>query len=284
MNQLYKFHEIINSLLVKETIKHLFKKQKTVIVKRPASFIIKLSNEPEDKIFRIILLPPKGFTSNEIDRLSPHPEARRAKIEIKGGIKLDKKGFSLLKNVVKYQYYTARNIKITDNEPYPKINGKNYQEKIISSKGKFFVIRENGVGFYHNLINLSNEWILLILEKELRMQKAPEINKKIKSFIKNEQKIFQSFYKKILLYGDEIFKNDKQLVNKICNFDVAIIIPPLIELLNVSESGKHEACTIFAIILKIGKKNSAVVSYLKEAGQNKSAPQYYLKELINKLG
>lgn len=284
MNQLYKFDEIINSLLVKETIKHLFKKQKTVIIQRPASFIIKLNDESENKIFRIILLPPKGFTSNEIDRLSPHPEARRAKIEIKGGIKLDKKGFSLLKNVIKYQYYTTRNIKITGDAPYPKIKGKNYQEKIISSKGKFFVIKENGVGFYHNLVNLSDEWVLLILEKELRLQKLPELSKSLKSFTKNEQKIFRSFYKKILMHGDKVFQNDGQLVNIVCNFDVAKIIPPLIELLNILESGKHEACTIFAIILKIGKKNNAVVSYLEEAGRNNAAPQYYLKELINKLG
>src|SRR3989338_7388664 len=180
MNQLYKFDEVINSSLVKETIKFLFKKQKTIIIERPASFIIKLTTEPEDKIFRIILLPPKGFTSNEIDRLSPHPEARMAKIEIKGGIKLDKKGFSLLKNVIRYQYYMTRNIKITRDEPYPKTNNKNYQEKIISSKRKFFVIKENGVGFYHNLVNLSDEWVLLILEKELRLQKVPKLNKIIK--------------------------------------------------------------------------------------------------------
>jgi len=283
MNQLYKFDEVINSSLVKETIKFLFKKQKTIIIERPASFIIKLTTEPEDKIFRIILLPPKGFTSNEIDRLSPHPEARMAKIEIKGGIKLDKKGFSLLKNVIRYQYYMTRNIKITRDEPYPKTNNKNYQEKIISSKRKFFVIKENGVGFYHNLVNLSDEWVLLILEKELRLQKVPKLNKIIKPLAKNEQKIFQLFYKKVLLYGDKIFQNDNQLINEVCNFDVAKIIPPLIELLNVLESGKHEACTIFAIILKIGKKDNGVVNYLKEAGRNKVAPQYYLEELINKL-
>ncbi|MFA6526484.1 MAG: hypothetical protein WCT26_03695 [Candidatus Buchananbacteria bacterium] len=259
MNQLYKFNEIINSSLVKETIKLLFKKQNTEILERPASFIIKLKNEPEDKIFRIILLPPRGFTSNEIDRLSPHPEAKIAKIEIKGGIKLDKKGFSLLKNVIKYQYYTTRNIKITGDEPYPKINGKYYQEKIISSKGKFFVTKENGVGFYHNLVNLSDEWVLSILEKELRLQKVPNLNKALKPLAKNEQKNFQSFYKKVLLYGDKIFQNDSQLVNNVCNFDVAKIIPPLIELLNVLESGKHEACTIFAIILKIGKNDNRVI-------------------------
>lgn len=283
MKQLNESGEIINSSLVKKSVKLLFIDQKTEIVERPASFIIKLKNEPEDKIFRIILLPPKGLTSNEIDRLSPHPEARRAKIEIKGGIRLNKKGFSLLKNVIKYQYYTVRDIKITGDEPYPKIKGINYKELIKSSKEKFFVVKENGSGFYHNLTNLSNEWVLLILEKELRLQKLPTLNKSLKSLTKNEQKIFQSFYKKVLLYGDGVFKDDDKLINKVYNFDVAKIIPPLIELLNILESGKHEACTIFAIILKIGKKNKDVINYLKEAVRDKVAPQYYLEELINKL-
>src|SRR3989338_5148136 len=161
MNQSYSIKEIINSTPVKTILKNLFLSQKTEFIRRPAALIIRLKNEPENKIFRVILLPPGGFTANKLIETTPHPEARKAKIEIKGGVKPNKSGFSLLKNIIKFQYYTVRNIKITGDEPYPKTGGQNYQEEIKSSKQKFFVVKEDGTGFYHSLINISEEWLLL---------------------------------------------------------------------------------------------------------------------------
>ena len=279
-----QLHDVKGSQPVKETIRQLFQKKEIEVIQRPASFILKLTHEPEEKVFRIILLPPNGYTSNNVDETSPHPEVRRAKITIKGGIKLNKAGFSILKNVIKYQYYTSRDIKIVNDFPYPKIGGINYKEKIVSAKEKLFVVRENGVGFYHNLVNLSNEWILLVLEKELRLQKEPNIEQTIRTYSLNDQKVFRTLYTKILRYGDKIFELDGQFITKVYNFDVAKSIPPLIEMLNVFETGKHEPCTVFGIILKIGKKNRLAVSnYLKEAVTEKTAPQYYLEELIKKF-
>ncbi len=283
MNQSYKINDILNSNLVKTVIKNIFDKKEIEVIKRPASFIIRLRNEPEDRIFRIILLPPHGFTANKIDETTPHPEVRKAKIEIKGGVRPDKVGFHLLKNVVKYQFYTIRNIKITEDEPYPKICGQDYKEEIKSPKQKFFVVKESGIGFYHSLVNLSDEWVLLVLDKELRLQKLPDLQSKINVLDKNQQKILTTLYDKILLFGDVIFDKEKQLIEEICNFDVDKTIPPLIEMLNVLETGKHEPCTVYAIILKIGKKNKKVIDYLKEAVKSKTAPKYYLEELIKKL-
>ena len=54
-------------------------------------------------------------------------------------------------------------------------------------------------------------------------------------------------------------------------------------MLNVLETGKHESCTVYAIILKIGKENVKVIDFLKEAVKSKTAPKYYLEELIQKL-
>ena len=283
MEQSYKIGDTLNSILVKNIVKNLFDKKEIEIIKRPASFIIRLKNEPENRIFRIILLPPHGFTANKIDETTPHPEVRKAKIEIKGGIKPNKSGFNLLKNCIKYQYYTIRNIKITEDEPYPKIGGQSYREEIKSSKQKFFVVEESGIGFYHSLVNLSNEWILIILDKELRLQRSPELKLKTENLDKNQQKIIHLLYEKIFSLGDTIFEKEAKLIEDICNFDVDIITPPLIELLNVLETGKHEPCTIYAIILKIGKKNVKVIDYLKEAVKSKTAPRYYLDELIKKL-
>jgi len=284
MEQTYLIKEILDSQLVKNMIRTLFQNQEIEIIERSASFIIRLKHEPEDRIFRIILLPPKGFSGNKIDETNPHPEARKAKIEIKGGIRPNKTGFNLLKNVLKYQYYTIRNVKITQDEPYPKIGGlKNYKEEIKSSKQKFFVVKEKGTGFYHSLVNMSNEWILLVLEKELRLQKTIQLEPLLERLNKNQQKTILAFYGKVLQYGDELFGKEEDIIKTICNFDTDKIIPPLIEMLNVLETGKHEPCTIYAIILKIGKNNKNIIDYLKEAVKNKSAPKYYLDELINKL-
>lgn len=283
MEQSYKINDILNSNLVKTTIRNIFDKRELEVIQRSVSFIIRLKNEPEDKIIRIILLLPNGFTSDNQDETNPHPEVRKAKIEIKGGVRPNKTGFNLLKKVVKNQYYTTRNIKIAEEKPYPKIHGENYKEEIKSSKQKFFVVRENGIGFYHSLVNLSDEWILLILEKELRLQKLPDFQSKISALDKNHQKIITALYYKILLFGDNIFDREKQLIEKVCNFDFDKITPSLIEMLNVFETGKHEPCTVYAIILKIGKKNKKVIDYLKEAKKDKTAPKYYLEELIKKL-
>ena len=282
MEQSYKFQEIINSPIVKATLKSLFDDKEIEIIHRPASFIIRLKNEPDDRISRIIFLPPKGFTSDKIDETNPHPEVRKAKIEIKGGVRPNKTGFNILKNALKFQYYTKRNIKIMGDELYPKIKEQEYKEKIKSSKEKFFVVQENGIGFYHSLVNLSNAWILLILEKELRLQKTPNFESLISNLDKNQHKIITLLYDKILLYGDEIFEKENELIQKICNFDVDIITPPLIEMLNVLETGKHEPCTVYAILLKVGRKNN-IIEYLKEAVKSKTAPKYYLEELIQKL-
>lgn len=283
MEHSYKFNEIEVSILVKGIIRKLFGNKEIEIIERPASFIIKLKNEPEEIIFRIILLPPYGFTANKMDETNPHPEVRKAKIEIKGGVRPNKSGFNILKNCIKYQYYTMRNIKITADEPYPKIGGQNYKEELKSAKQKFFAVKEKGMGFYHSLVNLSDEWMLLIIDKELRLQKSPELQSKIKSLDKNQQKMIILLYKNIFLLGDKIFEKEAKLIEEICNFDADKIILPLIEMLNVLETGKHEPCTVYAIILKIGKKNKKIIDYLKEAVKNKTAPKYYLEELIKKL-
>lgn len=283
MEKSYSVNEIMDSILVKTILKNLFKNQKTEFIQRSASFIIRLKNEPENKIFRVIILPPHGFTANRINETTPHPEVRKAKIEIKGAIKLNKLGFSLLENIIKFQYYTVRNVKITEDEPYPKIGGQNYREEIKSSKQKFFVVKENGTGFYHSLVNISDKWLLLILEKELRLQRIPNLQLKMRALNRSQQKTLTALYNKILLFGDIIFEKEKKLIEKVYKIDTNKITPLLIEMLNVLETGKHESCTVYAIILKLGKTNKKVVDHLKEAIKNKTAPEYYLKELIKKL-
>lgn len=278
--------EIIKYPIVKNTIKNLFNDQELEIITRQASFIIKLKNEKNEKLIRLIILPPKGYTSNKIDETSPHPETRKATILIKGGIKLNNKNFSILKDIIKFSYYTKRDIEVVGNYPYAPINkkNKNYKEEIKSSRENFYVVEENGKGFYHNLINLSNEWVLLILEKELGFQKTINIENKINNLPKNKQDLIRKFIEVIKEKGDKIFDENIEIINNLIKFNYDEILPILIELLNIPETGKHEQCTIYAIILKIGKKdNQRTLTYLKQALGKKEAPPYYLNELIKKL-
>lgn len=278
--------EILKYSVVKNTIKNLFKGEGLEIISRQASFIIKLKNERNDKVTRIIILPPKGCTSNKIDETSPHPETRRATILIKGGIKADNINFSVLKDVIKFSYYAKRDIEIVGNYPYAPIIKENpcYKEDIKSSREKFYVVEENGKGFYHNLINLSNEWVLLILEKELGFQKSPKIADKIKNLSKDKQELVNLFIKSVKERGDEIFNKNMNVVDNLVKFNIDEILPILIDLLNIQETGKHEQCTIYAIILKFGKKDKPkTLNYLTIALENKEAQPYYLNELINKL-
>ncbi|MEK6920346.1 MAG: hypothetical protein AABX82_00570, partial [Nanoarchaeota archaeon] len=271
------------SPVIKEFVKEIFQNENIQIIKRPSSFILKLENEPHDLVFRIILLPPHGFTGNKFNETNPHPEVRRATITIKGGVRLGRSRFVLMKNIVKYQFYLSRDIKIKGDEPYPKVKEENYKEEVKSSGNKFFVVKENGSGFYHSLVNISDQWIVLLLEKELRLQKIPNIPSKIRSLATNEQKVILLLYKKIQEQGDLLFEQEADLVTNSCGISIDKILPALIDMLNILETGKHEACTVYAIILKIGRKNKNTIHYLKDALKDNSAPKYYLEELIKKL-
>jgi len=287
MGPCFKFDEIYKSPIIKSTLRILFGSEALEIIERPASFLIRLrDNEPEEKIKRLVILPPRGFTANEVNWTNSHAEVRRAKAIIKGGIRPEKKGFNLISNVITFAYYTKREIRTDENQPYVRIDPKNcyYREIIKSSNEEFFVVKENGEGFYHNLINRSDEWVTIILEKELRLQKKFNFAEKIKLLKTDQQVIFNAFFEAVQTNGDAVYTKNINLVNQVVNFDTDKITPLLIEALNIVDTGKHEACAFYAMILKFGKReNRKVLCHLNEALANKDAPAYYLKELIQKL-
>lgn len=164
---------IMGCALFKDVERRIFNTADIEIIKRPAAYIIKKKEESERIIKRIIILPPHGFTSNYKNETNPHPETRKAKIEIKGGIIPERQRFSRLDKIIKFQYFTNREIKQYMLYPYKKINpkDKHYKHEIKSSNQIFYVVEENGKGFYHSLVNLSDYWVLLILEKELLSSK-----------------------------------------------------------------------------------------------------------------
>ena len=145
------------------------------------------------------------------------------------------------------------------------------------------MVKENGIGFYHNIVNISSEWMLLLLEKELRNQNIHDIKSIIERLETYYANLLTKLYDCISMYGDSLFENAKDIVKEIYNAEVEIVVPTLIEMLNILDTGKHEACTVFALILNKGKSNKEVIRFLNEALKNNTAPKYYLENLIKKL-
>jgi len=276
--------DILKSKVVKDATNLYFKNQRFEIINRGTSIIIRLKKEAGFKILRLILIAPNGYTSNKPNELAPHPEVRKATIKIKGAIKSENANLSYLKNIIKYIYYTKREINATLHKTYAlaDINNIYYKEDIRSSKDNFFVVKENGNGFYHNLINLSSNWVLLILKKELKPIKKINITKYLNN--SDSKGVFQEIYSEIQDNGDNLFAINKKLVSKFVLIDYNLTILFLINLLNIYETGKHEPCTVFGLILKIAKQNpKQTLNYLNIALSNKEAPEYYLTELIKKI-
>lgn len=279
-------HRIIQSPPLRFLIRDKFRDQDWELVTRPASFLIKKMNEDDYKLHRVIIMPPYGHTADHADEMNPHPEARKAKITVKGGIREGKVGFSVLRKVLKYCYTDDREADTVGIRPYVKITQrlKNYHEAVKSTKETFFVVRENGVGFYHNLINISNDWLVLSLDKELRLSKKMDIESTLAVLNEEKQITLRSLMRAIQVKGDGIFTEHPDLVKVVSTFEPHIAMPTLIEGLNIHDSGRHEACSVYAIILKIGKKYpQKVCRQLEKAIEEKQAPRYYTEELIRKL-
>ncbi len=237
----------------------------------------KLDNS--EVVRRIIVLPPHGFTADRIDLLSPHPEARKARIKIFGKINPTKKGFKPLIKELRFDYSLTRNILTEKSSAYATYSEKYCGRQLKSWKNWFYVVKENGMGNFHNLINISDEWVIVLLEKDLLDQKT--IN--IVPHLKKLPQLLQEKINKIEQSGDEIFRN-KALISEALQFPDEILIPIFIQMLNVQETGKHENCTFFALLLKLAKNNKdLVLKEVKQAMTLKTAPNYYLEDLERKL-
>jgi hypothetical protein len=278
--------QIIESPLFKKVIKQLFQSNEYEIVERPASFSIRLKDESPEMVKRIILLPPHGFTADKIILLSPHPEALNAKIRILGKIKPQNKGFIPVHKEIEFIFSLIREVpteKDSSYSDYSKFSKEYYTNQLKSWRSWFYVVKDNGWGNFHNLINLSSDWTVLLLEKKLTDRKKISIDKFLKQLPISRTKELENILKQIEKNGDKVFK-DTSLVKKLLAFNPKILVPILIQMLNFQETGKHEPCTFFAFLLKVIKKDKELV--LREVNKSlkaKTAPYYYLEDLKNKI-
>lgn len=284
----------LETILDKNYIQDLIKEvcgHDTEIVKRRDSFAVRSKVESDRDIYRIILLPPQGFTANEINQMNSHDEAEKATIEVKGAVKENKHAFSKLKDCLLVAS-THENGTVSDlHEPYLTFNlGEENKspdlimQKHSSGKAPFYVVKNDGFGFYHNLVNLTDDWLVLKLHKVLRAQKKVNLEPLLKNMQDEEASIYKELYNSIIEIGDNIFKERLDLINKIVNLPLRNTMPMLSEMLYIHDSGMHEACSVFALILKISKRNpEGVIKFLKTAIKENVIPVYYANQLIGKI-
>ncbi|MCX6757604.1 MAG: hypothetical protein NTZ44_01850 [Candidatus Nomurabacteria bacterium] len=279
----FNFKQIAGSYLFKETVKKFLGTESFEIVVRPACFFIRLKVEDTKFTKRIIVFPPYGFAGDEIDLLNPHPETRKARVKILGKINPLKKGFKPITREVRLDFAITRNIPTEKTSLYARFSKKYCKSQLKSWKNWFYVVKESGWGNFHSLVNLSKEWVVVLLEKEFVDQKSINIKNYLDKLSKKEAIELKKSVEKIKNVGDTIF-SDEVFVSKVLEFPKEILVPILIQMLNVKETGKHENCTFFAFLLKIGKKNNKLVlEETRQAIKLKSAPYYYLEDLEKKL-
>ncbi len=281
-----EFDEIYNSALLKETMKHEFGNDPIEVINRNStSFIIKNRKETGNEINRILILPPKGCTANSTEVLSCHPEVRYATVLFKGVIKQKNNGYFKISDGLKFSYYLTRSAMVDDHSEAKVDYGNDlYKEKLKSSNENFYVVSEDGEGFYHNLINVTDEWLVLVLKKFLSEQKPLKTEKLLSKWDAEEKKLFSQFLEELKQHGDSIFFENTKLIESILNIKLVKLLPVLIDTLSIPETGKHEQCTVFAIILKLAKKDPPkALSILKQSLNDGNGQSYYLNELILKL-
>ncbi len=277
------FYEIYKSSLFQKTLKKFLGNGEVEIITRPACFFVRLKSEDAKLVKRIIVFPPRGSTGDEENLLNPHPEARKAKIKILGKINPTKKGFKPLIREIKFSFSTSRNILTEKTSAYARFSEKYCKSQVKSWKNWFYVVKENGWGNFHSLVNFSNEWVVAFLEKELIDRKTINIKPFLEKLPKPQVKKLQVALQKIERVGDKIF-GERKFVSESLIFPPKILVPILIQMLNVQETGKHGSCTFFALLLKLAKKNKPLVlAEVRRAIEIKSAPYYYLEDLERKL-
>ena len=281
------FNKLINTGFVRSVIQQVCG-EKTEVIKRPAAFFIRNKEENEALVKRIIVLPPDGFTANAFNQTNSHDEALRATIEIKGGVREGKQGFSKLKNCLLVAAFNNKSGISGLNVPYLTFDLKSTPNlsKNFHSAGMppFTVVKENGYGFYHNLINVSGDWLVLLLYKTLRPQRKVDIKNMLQTFPVQQAATLEDLYQGIVEYGDELFFKAPALVNKVLALPPEHSLPALGEMLYTYDTGRHEACSAFAMILKVGKVYpKQTKGFIEGALENKAIPSYYGEQLLGKI-
>lgn len=259
-----------------------------ILITRPAAYAVKMPEEDERDINRLIILPPRGYTSNKINQTNCFHNVESATIEIMGAVKEDKRAFSVLKNCLLNVSYNEMETFSGLDRPYLEFNIEDQDSGFLykrysAGEPPFHVVKVDGTGFYHTLINLSDEWLVLRLHKVLREEKFVNLEPHLQNIQDTFAHSLRQLHTEIIEVGDELFDVNKTLVSQIMRMPPDISLPALGEMLYVRDTGRHETCTAFGLILKIGQRQPDVtLDYLKKAVAARAIPSYFGRQLIHK--
>ncbi len=281
----------INDLLKVNFVAALINKicgQRIELIQRPASYIVRSTQEKAPDLSRVLILPPKGYTANAYLQTNAHDEALKATIKIHGGVREGKHYFSTLKDCLLMVSFNKSAGVSNLNKPYvvfDDLNTKGLTASFHSANTPpFSVVKPNGIGFYHNLINQTEDWLVLELKKTLRTQRSPKLKQLTKGLTATTASLLHQTYEAIITHGDELFQKEPVLIQELEQLPIQVSLPALIEMLYAYDTGKHEACTAFALILKVGKQApSYTVELLLEKMQQNEMPSYYGEQLVEKI-
>jgi len=203
-------------------------------------------------------------------------------------VRANKQGFSRLKDVVQFIRFTTAQVPIEENVPNarPDVRNAAYRTDLRSSGETFLAAREGGYGFYHNVLNVTPEWVVIRVKKHLKFQRAMDLGAALRPLPSSERATFAAFMDAVARLGDGIYRSPElqRTLDTMTAGRADVYLPALIEGLNIAETGKHEACTVYAMIMKIGRRQHATtVTHLDTALERGDAPPYYLRELLKKL-
>ncbi len=286
----------VNDILAHQYVRDLIQKicgPKIELVTRAHCYVVRAKREGARDIHRIILLPPFGFTANAPDQMNSHDEAAFASIQVKGAVRPGKAGFSKLKACLRVAAKSdVGTISLLD-QPYltydPHVTAGDQDGLSLKTYDAgtppFAVVKEDGYGFYHNLENRTGDWLVLKLHKILRPSRGLALGPFLAALPNHSAAILKTLHGAIVAQGDGVYHTAPDLVAAVTALPVSHALPPLIEMLHIHDSGMHEACTVFSIILKLGKRHPQIVaSHLRQADAANAVPPYYADQLLKKLG
>lgn len=260
------------------------------IIERPAAYALRARQESARDLHRLIMLPPRGYTANTINQTNSHDEVESATIRINGAIREGKSGFSKTKNTLLFAAFPTKDGVSDLPQPYliydldKSKNPDLITELHSAGEPPFHVVKPDGYGHYHNLINVSDDWIMLSLRKTLRPMRPADLAQHLVTLPEGHAHTLSRFYAGILAHGDAVYKKMPELVRDVEKIPAPLALPALCEMLYAHETGRHEACAAFAMILKHGKKEpDLTLATIAEKMDTQSIPAYYGMQLIQKI-
>ena len=260
-----------------------------VVVRRPTTNVVKRQEEADRQVDRVIVLPPLGHTSNQINQTNSYAEVERATIKVHGAVRPGKRGFSKVKDCLLRVSFNDASLVSRLEKPYIEFDlddpNPGFQRTVHSSgEAPFHVVKPDGTGVYHTLINLKEEWLVLELHKILRPRREPVLEPFVKGLPRAQADILRDIHAGIVEFGDELFVRRPDLIEAVMSQPPESTLPALGEMLHVRDTGRHEACTAFALILRMGKSHRlSVTEYLWNARESEAIPPYYADQLLAKI-